>query len=207
MLNVKIECDGLLSGEGKICTDSCWKAIEKFQADSIGKYFLDCSCERDAECLTYQARAKRCYKNQMIPKKIGCATFSRKCVNNTVCMSNMEKFYIKCTHLISGTECTQTCEKVQELVYSNNITKGLLNCECSGTVKEENFCRGIRAHTFYLCKTSPLLKKIEAKPPKGEGGFGVTIAKDVDSAGQKLNGSEILLSFMLLMLTLLARGV
>ncbi len=194
LLNIKIECIDLLSGEGKVCTQSCREAIERFNKDPIGKHFLDCPCDRDAECLTYQARATKCWRNKMNTTKPGCAQFSRKCENDTACTNIMEKFYIKCTHLISGTECTPACEQVQNELYAHRITKGLLDCECSGTVKEENFCRGVRAHTYHLCKTSPLLKPNVTEGPKyvvNKGQSVSTHLKDVNSASFKLEPTRI----------------
>lgn len=201
MFNIKLECNELLTGEGKICTEGCRKAIERFSLDPIGKYFHDCSCERDAECLTIKARTVKCLKSKMNSGKIGCAKFSRRCDNNTVCASIMERFYVKCTHLISGTECTKTCEKVQDVLYSNNITKGLLDCECSGTLTEENFCRGIRAHTFHLCKTSPLLKRPIKIVGRKNANNKQTTAKpvatnDMNSSNGRLK-AEVLLTFLL----------
>ena len=164
LINVKLECPELLFGEGRLgCTKRCKQALDLFGQNRLGKHFMDCACERDSECLTYQARAGKCVNNRMNDSLVGCATFSRKCENDSKCNDLMEDFYIKCNHLISGTECTRSCEIAQERLYSHNISIGLLNCECSGTVREENFCRGVRAHTFHLCKNSPLFRKKEEK--------------------------------------------
>lgn len=164
LINLKFFCHGLFSGEdGDGCTEGCKEAIQMLTSDKNGKDFFTCDCNLDAECLTYQARASKCMNNRTVVDKVGCATFSRQCEDDVGCNEIMEKFYLKCTHLISGTECTPKCETVQEELYSHNITKGLLNCECSGTLKEENFCRGIAAHTLHLCKTSPMVRKEKEK--------------------------------------------
>ena len=210
LINVKIECNELLSGEGTVCTKSCREAIEMFNEDPMGKHFLDCSCDRDSECLTYQARATKCLTNRMNQTTNGCAIVSRRCANDTDCTNVMEKFYVKCTHLISGTECTPTCEYVQTLLYAHNITKGLLNCECSGTLKEENFCRGIRAHTFHLCKTSPLILMKENKDTEKNSvverkrqGAGKKRKYRFDSIRHKNAGRQVLASNVLLITVLL----
>lgn len=169
LINLKFLCHELLSGEdGNGCTQSCREAIKLVDTDKYGKYFLSCNCDRDSECLTYQARASKCLHNRTTGNKVGCETYSRECKNDNSCNNIMEKFYIKCTHLISGTECTPTCEIVQEELYSHNISKGLLDCECSGTVGEENFCRGIAAHTLHLCKTSPMVRKFKERQSKAK---------------------------------------
>ena len=162
LINLKLFCHELLSGEnGNGCTQICRDSIKLVDEDKYGKYFLTCNCDRDSECLTYQARASNCLHNRTNENKVGCATYSRHCKRDKTCNDIMEEFYLKCTHLISGTECTPACEIVQEKLYSHNITKGLLDCQCSGTVKEENFCRGVIAHTLHLCKTSPMVKKFK----------------------------------------------
>ena len=169
LVNLKFLCHELLTGEhGSGCTQTCREAIKMVDDDKDGKHFLTCDCDRDSECLTYQARASKCLQNRTSDNnKIGCANFSRQCQTDEGCNTVMEKFFIQCTHLISGTSCTPTCEIVQEELYTHNITKGLLDCECSGTVKEENFCRGITAHTLHLCKTSPMVKKTEKEKNNG----------------------------------------
>ena len=170
LLNLRLLCHELLFGEnGSGCTQSCKEAIKLVDTDRYGKYFLSCNCDRDSECLTHQARASACLHNRTIGNKIGCSTYSRQCKDDRTCNNIMENFYLKCTHLISGTECTPACEMVQEELYSHNITKGLLDCECSGTVREENFCRGITAHTLHLCKTSPMVRRFNEGQSNGKG--------------------------------------
>ena len=168
LINLEFLCHSLLNGEGGLgCTENCREAIKMLGTDKHGKEFLTCDCDRDSECLTYQARASKCLHNRTMESKVGCATYSRQCKTDVGCDNIMERFYLKCTHLISGTECTQACEMVQEELYSNNITKGLLDCECSGTVREENFCRGITAHTLHLCKTSPMVREVQDGKDRG----------------------------------------
>ena len=169
---LKIDCIDLFPtrSQGQAhCSEECRYSIGNFSTyDSLGKQLFTCPCGLDATCLTFRSRTYKCLHNKMKNGKIGCSEVRRNCKNDTKCSILMEEYLRICTHVISGTECTKECEKIQRQLFSLTVAKDLLSCECDGSLEEEKFCRGVRAHTLHLCTNSPMVTRTSTLDPKTE---------------------------------------
>ena len=135
------------------CPLTCVQAIKSLTSRPKGKALESCDCKSDAVCLTLKSRLQRCVlKSEGNYTIFSCTTARARCNNNTICKKVQRNFLRRCTHLISGSECTQDCKDSQDELLESELGKALNDCECDG--REEPYCRGIRAHYERLCKAT-----------------------------------------------------